>query len=74
MANPLATLLLFSFAMITLPVGGFFVSKSFVYEGKKGLININYPICALKSENLNRYLSMFEPYYSIVIYIEGSPI
>jgi hypothetical protein len=37
MPNPFTTLLLFSFAMLTLPVGGFFASKSIIYEGEKGL-------------------------------------
>ena len=33
MVSPLAKLLFYSIAMLTIPVGGFFTSKSFVYEG-----------------------------------------
>lgn len=31
--GPIAKLLLFSFAMLTLPIGGFFASKSYLFEG-----------------------------------------
>ena len=34
MASPLAILLFFSLAMLSLPIGGFFVSKSLIYEGE----------------------------------------